>query len=134
MEYLLLTKCPLCRKIEKFIKINNKINNDNICCICLEKYYDNICKCKNCNNIFHIDCMQNIYDYSINNINSEDNIQIIQFTFIQSDINYIIYNYKHYLYDCIYIIYHCILLFIIIFDIFYLYNILHFFYCNLITI
>jgi len=55
----LIAKCPLCRLVNKFTKLNN-ITNIDICSICLDELGYNICHCNGCKQIFHIKCIKHI--------------------------------------------------------------------------
>jgi len=128
MEYLLLErKCPLCREIKNYIKIDLEINNnDDVCCICLEEYNNYICQCNNCKNIFHINCIQNINDTSTYNNMQRINLIIQTSDHTESYININIYNrINNCFYDCIYVIYYCIFIYCIFATIVYLMHILH---------
>lgn len=134
MFFSLYKKCPLCRKIEKMSNISKdiieiNIFNDDICCICLENYDNNICQCNNCKNIFHINCIKNIKE---NNISSYDVLHINstdEFINLNNQIsNNFFTKLKICIYNILYIFYIFIISYIFFVIICYIISILHLLY------
>jgi len=76
MDLSLYKKCPICRKNDDFTILNTNIVNDNVCCICLDEYDNNICQCKYCKNIYHVECIKQIKNnHNTIYVNIRNNLQ-----------------------------------------------------------
>ena len=83
MNLSLYKICPLCRRQNYFNIIDIEIINNDECIICYDNLDTNICQCKTCKNIFHIECIKQIKNNNENlieiqtdfeNLNNIENI------------------------------------------------------------